>query len=105
MKCDFSKINLHYLIQARDIAKEDSEHAAIILGMDKQLSTELAKLSPDVLSMVSRIKVPLIGPHRHTVWWQRFFQALDDGRADEAQAIMEHASLIALDSHYGSNEG
>lgn len=105
MKCNFSNINLQYLIQARDIAKQDVEHGSIILGMDKQLSRELAEISPKGLSMVARVKVPLIGPHQHTVWWKRFFRALDEGRADEAQAIMEHANLIALDSHYGSRKG
>ena len=47
MKCDFSNVNLQYLIQARDIARQDSEHAAIILGMDKQLSTALGKVLPE----------------------------------------------------------
>jgi len=93
MKCNFSSINLQYLIQARDIAKKDAEHGAIILGMDKQLSEELAEISPQDLSMVARVKVPLIGPHQHTVWWKRFFRALDEGRTEEVQAII-------MDFHY-----
>ena len=105
MKCDFSELNLQYLIQARDIAKEDPEHAAVILGINKKIAKELANLSPAALCMVSKIKVPLIGPNQPTWWWKRFFQALNDERSDEVQAIMEHANLLAITKRNGSNEG
>lgn len=105
MKCDFSELNLQYLIQARDIAKEDPEHAAVILGINKRIAKELATLSPAALSMVSKIKVPLIGPNQPTWWWERLLRALDDERSDEVQAIMEHANLLAITKGNGSNEG
>ena len=104
MKCNFSSINLQYLIQARDIARKDVDCGSILLGMEKELSKELAEISPQGLSMVTRIKIPLIAPHQHTLWWKRFLRALDEGRTDEAQAIMEHANLIALEGHHGSRK-
>ena len=105
MKCDFAELNLQYLIQARDIAKEDPEHASVILGINKKIAKDLAKLSPAALSMVSTIKVPLIGPKQPTWWWKRLPRALDEERSDEVQAIMEHANLLAITKRNGPNEG
>jgi len=104
LTCNFSKINLQYLIQARDIAKKDVERGAILLGMGYELSKELAEISPGDLALVAQVTVPLIRPHPNVVWWQRFFQALSEGRVEEAQAVMQHANLIALERFDASQQ-
>jgi hypothetical protein len=42
MKCDFSQVNLQYLIQARDLAIRDSELVAMLLGLPGDIAQLLS---------------------------------------------------------------
>jgi len=98
MEMDFSRINLEYLIQARDLAHQGPEMSSVLLGMSRELVTLLAESTSRELAQVAEIKPPLLVPRQETWWWQRFFVAVRECRSDELKAIMEHASLmIALD--------
>ncbi|NIP72232.1 MAG: flagellar transcriptional regulator FlhD [Gammaproteobacteria bacterium] len=72
MKMDFSKINLEYLIQARDLARQDSEMSSIVLGMSRELAHLLTETTPQELAQVAEIKPPLFIPRQDAWWWQRF---------------------------------
>ena len=96
MEIDFSQVNLQYLIQARDLAKEDPERAAVLLGVESTLTEMLAEVTPAELMHITRIKVPLLRPHEQIWWWSRFLQAIKDGQSGEIDALLEHANLIAI---------
>lgn len=95
---DFSKVNLEYLIQARDLAREDAEVTAVLLGMPRQLAHVLADVAPEELAQIIVIKSPLLVPRQEPWWWQRLFKAVREGRPDELEAVLEHASLTSLRS-------
>ena len=96
MDVDFSNINLQYLIYARDIARENPEVAATVLGLSRELVGLLAQTSSESLAKIAQIKVPLVKMRGDTWWWSRLFTALTDGDAEEIDAILDHASLIVL---------
>ena len=94
MEMDFSRINLEYLIQARDLARQDPEMSSIVLGMSLELARLLAESTPQELAQVAEIKPPLFVPRQEAWWWQRFFMAMHECRTDELKAILEHVSLM-----------
>lgn len=96
MEINFSRINLEYLVQARDLAREDPEQVAVLLGMSRRLAYLLADVTPQELAHVMQIKPPLLVPRQESWWWQRLFKAVREGRPDELNAIMEHASLVSV---------
>lgn len=96
MEVDFSIINLQYLIYARDIAREDPEVAATVLGLSIELAELLAQTSSESLAKVAQIKVPLLIVRGEAWWWSRLFSALTDGSAEEVDVILDHASLAVL---------
>lgn len=102
MKMDFSRVNLEYLIQARDLVREDPEVFAVLLGMSRKLADLLAEATPQELTRVTEIKPPLLVPRQEPWWWQRLFKALREGRPGELDAIVEHASLMSASPPKGS---
>ncbi len=94
MKMDFSQVNLQYLIQARDLTKQDPQLAAIFLGIPDEIACMLPDLTPHQLAQIIQIKPPLLIPRQEAWWWSRLFTALSDGRPDEIEAVVEHALLI-----------
>ncbi|HHH48365.1 flagellar transcriptional regulator FlhD [Thiohalobacter sp. IOR34] len=96
MSFDFSQVNLQYFIQARDLAKQDPELVATMLGIPDEMARLLAGLTPKELAHVSLIKQPLLLPRQEAWWWSRLFTAVREGRAEEIEAIMEHAPLITV---------
>lgn len=95
MKMDFSNVNLEYLIQARDLAREDPEVVTALLDVSRELAHLLAEATPRELALITEIKPPLLMPRHETWWWQRLFKAVRDGCAGELDAVLEHASLLA----------
>ncbi len=95
MEMDFSRVNLEYLIHARDLARKDPEVVTAILGMSRELTDLLAEATPQDLAQITEIKPPLLIPRHEPWWWQRLFMAVRDGRPGELEAIIEHASLMA----------
>lgn len=100
MKTDFSQLNLQYLIQARDLTQQDPQLGAILLGIPDEMAHLLSDLSPQQLTQIIQIKSPLLTPRQEAWWWSQLLTALRDGRLDEIDAIMEHASLAARRNTY-----
>ncbi len=91
---DFSRVNLQYLICARDLAREFPERATVLLGVPEVLVKLLAELSADQLAAVIEIKAPLLIPRQEPWWWDRLFTAIHAGHTDKLQAVLEQAGLI-----------
>ncbi|MCB1753515.1 MAG: hypothetical protein KDI74_17520 [Gammaproteobacteria bacterium] len=94
MNSDFSRLNLEYLIRARDLAMADPHRAGAILGIPDVLTGLLLELTPKMLASLTRIHHPLITPHRDLLWWSRLLVALQDGQPGEIEMVMEQAPLI-----------
>ena len=91
---DFSRVNLQYLICARDLARDYPERAAVLLGVPDALGQLLARLSTDELMAVIEVKAPLLIPRQEPWWWHRLFTALQAGRPDEIRAVLDQAGLL-----------
>ena len=96
MKIDFSSVNLQYLIHVRDIAREDPEVAAPLLGMSPELATLLAQAPAEYLTKIAEVKVPLLAARGDAVWWYRLFTALAEENPEEIGAVLQAASLVVL---------
>jgi hypothetical protein len=71
MDWDFSKVNMEYLIQARDLTRSN----------------------PRELALITQFKPPLIAPRHAAWWWQRLLNALQAGNPEELRIILDHAGL------------
>lgn len=91
---DFSHLNLEYLVQARDLARENPQSCAVLLGISPALANQLAQVSPEGLSLVAQFKPPLVTPRLTQWWWERLLYALSDGDRLELQSVLEHAGLL-----------
>ena len=94
MEWDFSRINLEYLIQARDLARSNPRAGAILMGLPGDLSQLLSKISPHELTLITQLRPPLIAPRYSVWWWQRLLNALQEGDTEELRVILDHAGLI-----------
>ncbi len=95
MDIDFSQANLQYLIQARDLARQDPIRAALLLELPEELVNVFNALTPHQLAQVAHFRSPLLVPRREAWWWSRLFAAVRDGRQAEIDAILEHTILLA----------
>ena len=91
---DFSRVNLQYLISARDLAREFPQRASLLLGVSDDLTQLLAGFDPAALVAVIEVKAPLLVLRQEPWWWKRLFAALRDGRPDELGTVLEQAGLI-----------
>ena len=91
---DFSRVNLQYLIGARDLARGYPERAAALLGANDALVRLLADLDPHALAAVTAVKGPLLVLRQEPWWWNRLFTAIQAGRPDELRAVLEQAAVI-----------
>lgn len=96
MNIDFSSVNLQYLIHVRDIAREDHDVAAPLLGMSPELADLLAQAPSEYLTKIAQVKVPLLAARGDAVWWNRLFKALIEENPDEVEAVLQAASLAVL---------
>ena len=96
MKIDFASLNLQYLIQVRDIAREDPDVAARLLGLPPELASHLAEVHSDQLTKIAQIKLPLLVARGDTVWWCRLVKALVEENPAEIDAVLQAASLAML---------
>ncbi|MCG7872641.1 MAG: hypothetical protein AB2552_12220 [Candidatus Thiodiazotropha endolucinida] len=96
MKIDFSSVNLQYLIHVRDIAREDPDVAAPLLGMSPELAGLLAQAPSEYLTKIAQVKVPLLAARGDAVWWYRLFKALIEENPEEVEAVLQAASLAVL---------
>ena len=100
---DFSRVNLQYLICARDLARSYPERAAVLLGATDDLVRLLAELDPAALVAVTAVKAPLLMLRQEFWWWNRLFTALQTGCPDELRAVLDQVGLIV--PHGGSRGG
>ena len=91
---DFSRVNLQYLICARDLAREFPQRAGVLLGAPEDIVALLVELEPAALVAVTEVKAPLLVLRQEAWWWQRLFTALQAGRPDELRAVLEQAGLL-----------
>ena len=91
---DFSRVNLQYLICARDLARDYPESAAVLLGVPDDLVELLVELEPAALVAVTEVRAPLLILRQEPWWWHRLFTALQAGRPDEIRAVLEQAGLL-----------
>jgi len=96
MKIDFSSVNLQYLIHVRDIAREDPNVAAPLLGMSPELAGLLAQVPSEYLAKIAQVKVPLLAARGDVVWWDRLFKALIEENPEEIDAVIQAVSLAVL---------
>ena len=96
MNVDFSGLNLQYLIQARDLARQDPHLASVLLGIPSEMAGMVGNLSPQTLAQITQIKIPLITPQQETGWWLRLLTALKDEDRKEIGAIIAQAPLIVV---------
>ena len=68
MEIDFSKLNLQYLVRARDLARFDPDLAAGLLGVSSEIVALLGRATPEQFAAIASIKVPLVIP-RGERWW------------------------------------
>ncbi|MCB1760541.1 MAG: flagellar transcriptional regulator FlhD [Gammaproteobacteria bacterium] len=94
MNSDFSRLNLEYLIQARDLVIADPHRAGVILGIPDVMTRILSDLTPPLLTDIIRIKHPLVVLRRDVWWWSRLLVALQEGQTAEIETVAEQASLI-----------
>ncbi|HET7674316.1 MAG TPA: hypothetical protein VFL54_02235 [Gammaproteobacteria bacterium] len=88
MDVDFSHLNLTYLIQARDLCREDPEMAALLLDIPPHLAAALSTTDPSALSYVGAVSLPLVSPRGNMQWWHRLFDALRENDPAEIQAVV-----------------
>lgn len=100
---DFSRINLQYLLQVRDVARQEPDLVVALLGIPKELVDPLAKASPDSLSVVANIREPLVTLRVDKWWWRRFLLAINEGSQEEVDAVIEHVSFVATSTMGGED--
>lgn len=96
MEIDFSSLNLQYLLQVRDIARNSPELAVAVLGLPVELVQLMASLTAEGLSQIARFKGPLLTVRGDAGWWARLFTGLKGARQGEVEAILEHANLAVV---------
>ncbi len=96
MKIDFSNINLQYLIHFRDVAREDPDLAASLMGMSPELAKLLSQVPSDYLVKLSNVNIPLLTARGDAIWWHRLFTALVDENSEEVEAVLLAANLAVL---------
>ena len=101
---DFSHVNLAYLIQARDLARQNPAASALLLDIPEPLACRLASMTPASLAQVTEFKPPLVSPRLQAWWWERLLRALTDGEPGEFRVILEHAGLLT-DAANGQTTG
>lgn len=96
MTMDFSQVNFEYLVQARDLAREDAPLTATLLDVPLEVTTRLASTKPSDLLHMSQIRAPLLVPRQRKWWWIRFLQAISDGNGTEISTVVDQASLLVV---------
>ena len=100
---DFSGINYQFLLKARDIARQDPALVVPLLGLPNELAEPLANTSASALTSIIQIKDPLLTLRMEPWWWQRLLVALNNGRQEEINAVLEHACFVTTSPQGGSD--
>lgn len=98
MKLDFSNINLQYLIHVRDVARQEPDVAASLLGISPEVANLLAQVPSEYLTKITEVKVPLLVARGDAIWWYRLFNALIENNLNEVESVLQGTSLAVLSS-------
>lgn len=98
MKLDFSSINLQYLIHVRDVARQEPDVAASLLGISPEIANLLAQVPSEYLTKITQVKVPLLVARGDAIWWYRLFNALIENNLNEVESVLQGTSLAVLSS-------
>lgn len=98
MKLDFSSINLQYLIHVRDVARQEPDVAASLLGISPEIANLLAQVPSEYLTKITEVKVPLLVARGDAIWWYRLFNALIENNLNEVESVLQGTSLAVLSS-------
>ena len=98
MKLDFSNINLQYLIHVRDVARQEPDVAASLLGISPEIANLLAQVPSEYLTKITQVKVPLLVARGDAIWWYRLFNALIENNLNEVESVLQGTSLAVLSS-------
>lgn len=98
MKLDFSSINLQYLIHVRDVARQEPDVAASLLGISPEIANLLAQVPSEYLTKITEVKVPLLVARGDAIWWYRLFNALIENNLKEVESVLQGTSLAVLSS-------
>lgn len=96
MKLDFSSINLQYLIHVRDVARQEPDVAASLLGISPEIANLLAQVPSEYLTKITQVKVPLLVARGDAVWWYRLFKALMENNLGEVESVLQGTNLAVL---------
>ncbi len=96
MDIDFSRVNIHYLLQARELVREYPERAIALLGIPERLTTRLADIPAEVLAGLTCIKTPLLVPLQANWWWMRLLDAIANERPGQLDSVLEHGALALV---------
>ncbi len=95
-KVDFSDINRQYLISVRDVAREDPEAAAPLLGIPLELADLFAQMSSGHLSRITELNEPILMVRGDVVWWGRLLHAIAEERPEEIEVAVQGIRLSFL---------
>ena len=96
MDINFSHTNMQYLIQLRDMARQQPALVELTTGLPRDLIGLLAQIKAEALASFAQINTPAFLLRPEPWWWGRLIHALLDNRHDEIQAILAHARLAML---------
>ena len=67
--------------------------APTVLGLPRDLTALFAALDAEQLAGFGQVKIPLLVARGDPWWWARLLEALEAGRPEEIDAVLEHAQL------------
>ena len=76
MDIDFSRVNIHYLLKARELVREHPERALTLLGIRERHAALLGNIPAEVLATMTLIRTPLLVPRHASWWWMRLLDAI-----------------------------
>ena len=101
MSSDFSEINLQYLLQARDLARQNAGLAGAVLGLPGETVELLGGLTPKTLAAIARVQAPLITLLPDRQWWSCLLTALKENDPKEIEVLIAQAPVIVATSGEG----
>ena len=93
MDIDFSRVNIHYLLHARELVRAHPERAVTLLGIHERHATLLADIPAEILATLTFIKTPLLVPRQAGWWWMRVLEAIANERPGQLESVLEHGAL------------
>ena len=90
---DIVDLNLSWLLKARQCARFNREKATVILGLEKDVTDRVSRLSIGDLNAIARSGVMVFQPRFHSMFWR---EITESGNASSL-AVRVHMLLMAAD--------